>query len=864
MRRFSAWLLLLALLGTALLSLAPTAHAQAPAAEPLRTAGDRPVDIRHIRLDLRVDLPNQTVDGVARLQIQSLRPLASVALDAVGFEVKSVSLARDDKDGAPAHFSHDGHKLTIDLDPPWPPAQLGTLTIDYRIRKPKDGLYFFGPTPEEPDVPLTVWSQGEPISNRYWFPCLDQPNQRQTTELVVTVAPGFEVLSNGKLVERREDPADHTVTFHWLQDKPHVSYLVTLVVGKFDVVREEWQGTPVLYYVPQGRRADVARTFGRTREMIDYFSRRFGVRYPWEKYAQVVVEQFTGGGMENTSATTLVDSALHDDRSMLDSTPDGLIAHELAHQWWGDLLTCRDWAHLWLNEGFASYAEALWEEHSKGADDYAYEMYQKAGGAIGGGRSRPVVDHRYPEPGSMFDGRSYPKGAWLLHMLRRRLGDEAFWRCLQRYGTVHRLQSVETADFRKVLERGTGRDLERFFYDWAERPGSPVLEIKTEYLAETKQAKLVVKQTQAGEAFHFLLTVAFHCAPASQPVLLHADVTNKEHTFFVALPGRPTLVDIDPEQAVLAEIKEDKGRDLWLAQLREAPGVVSRIRAAKHLGQSHTPADDEALAGAFAAEKFWGVLVEMAGALGESGSDLCRDTLLGGLGHANPKVRRACAEHLGKFRRDVKVADALRKLLQKGDPGYTVEAAALASYAKLDQPDAPAVLLPWLAKPSHNEVLRSAALAGLGSGHDLSVLDTLLLWTKRGKPRQCRTAALDALARLANGTTPTEEQQRRIVTALSTCLEGEGPRLRGAAISALRELGRAATPALAALDALGLHDPNERVRDLARQARDQIRSSGQVPPEVGRLREQLDQLRREQETLKERLNRYEKRDGKGT
>jgi aminopeptidase N len=863
MRRLPARLLLLALLGSVLLALAPAAHTQAPTTEPLRTAGDRPIDIQHIRLDLRVDLPNQTVDGVAQLKVRSARPLASVALDAVDFEVKTVAVAHEG-DSKPAQFSHDGQKLTIDFDPPWATGEAGTLTITYRVRKPKDGLYFFGPTPEEPDVPLTVWSQGEPVGNRYWFLCLDQPNQRQTTELVVTVAPGFEVLSNGKLVERRENAADHTVTYHWLQDKPHVSYLVTLVVGKFDVVREEWNGTPVLYYVPQGRRGDVARTFGRTREMIDYFSHRFGVRYPWEKYAQVVVEQFTAGGMENTSATTLVDSALHDERSMLDSTPDGLIAHELAHQWWGDLLTCRDWAHLWLNEGFASYAEALWEEHSKGADDYAYEMYQKAGGAIGGGKSRPVVDHHYPDANSMFDNRSYPKGAWLLHMLRRRLGDEAFWKCLQRYGTVHRLQSVETSDFRKVLERGTGRDLERFFYDWAERPGSPVLEIKTEYLSESKQAKLVVKQTQAGEAFHFPLTVAFHCTPASQPILLREEVTGKEHTFFVALPGRPTLVDVDPDQAVLAEIKEDKGRGLWVAQLRDAPGVVSRIRAAKHLATSRTSADDEALAGALASEKFWGVLVELAGALEESGSDTCRDALLGGLGHANPKVRKACAQHLGKFRKDAKVAEALRKLLQKGDPGYTVEAAALGSYAKLAQSDTAAVLLPWLAKPSYNDVLRSAALAGLGNSHDLSVLDTLLLWTKRGKPRQCRISALDAVGRLANDTTPSEEQQRHIVRALSDCLENEGPRVRGAAANALREMGRTATPALAALDALAQHDANARVRELAQQARDHIRNTGQVPSEVSRLRDQLDQLRREQETLKERLNRYEKREGKGS
>jgi aminopeptidase N len=200
-------------------------------------------------------------------------------------------------------------------------------------------------------VPLTVWSQGEPITNRHWIPARSS-DEKQTSEMFVTVADGF-TSSQRRLVAKKPN-ADKSVTFHWKQEQPHVSYLITLVVGQFDIVEEKWKDLPVLYYVPKGRKEEIARTFGRTREMLDLFSRKFGIDYPWEKYAQVVVEQFTAGGMENTSATTLHDRVLHDERSMLDHSPDGLIAHELAHQWWGDLVTCRDWSHLWLNEGFAS------------------------------------------------------------------------------------------------------------------------------------------------------------------------------------------------------------------------------------------------------------------------------------------------------------------------------------------------------------------------------------------------------------------------------------------------------------------------------------------------------------------------------
>jgi aminopeptidase N len=848
-------------------------RAQTPAPEVLRTAGDRPIDIQHIRLDLKVDLPKKTIDARAELWVRSLRPVSGISLDAVDFEVQKVTLAGN-KDGEKSlPFSHDGKKLDIELNPPWAAGQTEVIRIAYRIRDPKAGLYFFGPTDVEPEVPLTVWSQGESITNRYWIPCLDQPNQRQTTELVVTVPEGFDVLSNGSLVNTTPNTADKTVTFHWKQDKPHASYLVTLVVGQFDIVKDEWDKVPVLYYVPKGHKEDIQRTFGRTPEMLKFFSERFGIHYPWDKYAQVVVEQFTAGGMENTSATTLTEYALHDQRSMLDGTPDGLISHELGHQWWGDLLTCRDWSHLWLNEGFASYCEALWAEHAEGADEYAYEMWHKSRGAIEGGKDRPVVDRRYPFPDAMFDSRAYPKGAFILHMLRHRLGEDVFWKAIQKYGMDHRLQSVETVDFRKTLEEVSGRDLERFFYDWTERAGSPALEVNTDYLPETKQARVTVKQTQAGEAFHFPLKIVFTYPdgtkgtsfnPGSKTQVFEPEITDKEHTFYVSLPDRPTLVEVDPEQAILAVIKENKSHELWLAQLTAAGSVTARIRAVQHFGQSKAPADREALAKALTTEKFHGVQQEIAAALGESGGDTCRDALLEGLRQENPKVRRACVEALGKFHKDEKVIAALKDLLQKGDATYGVEAAALAAYSRSQATDIVPTLLPWLAKPSHREVIRDAALSGLGNARDLSAMDTLITWTKKGKPRECRSAALRALDQLAKTANPSEEQRGKIVTAVAACLEGEGPRLRGTAIGVLRSLGRSAAPILVTLEDIQLHDPSDRMRELAKNAVDQIRKNEPVPVELTRLREEVEALRHAQELLKEKLEKYEKVERKGS
>jgi len=838
----------------------------------LRTAGPRPVDIRHIRLDLNVDLPHKQVDATAFLRFGTQRPTQAVALDAVGFEVKSVLLGSvngsdrnnpdQDKPRPPLEFRHDGKQLLIELPTEWPAGREGWLVIDYRIRDPKDGLFFFGPTASEPEVPLTVWSQGEAVTNRYWFPCLDHPDQRQTTELVVTVADGFEVLSNGRLAGKKTN-ADKTVTFHWKQEQAHVSYLVTLVVGKFDVERENWNGKEVLYYVPAGRRGDIDRTFRRTRDMMTFFSQRFGVEYPWAKYAQVMVEQFSAGGMENTTATTLTERALLTKRAAVDQDAEGLIAHELAHQWWGDLVTCRDWAHLWLNEGWASFCEVLWDEHAHGKDQAAINLLHKARGILGSGtaRERPIVDRRYPSTMSMFDARAYPKGAWVLHMLRAKLGDDLFWKGVKLYATEHRLKSVETADFRRAMERASGVNLERFFYDWTERPGWPVLDVKIEYLSNVRLTKITVKQTQAGEAFQFDLPVTYVAGGSTTKDAWHEEsfpVTEKEHTFYVRNGSAPHQVEIDQNQTILADWHIDQGRDFWANALKASPGAAYRARAAEHFGKSKDPQDRELLAECLKNEPYWGVATEIARALGESGGDASRDALASALKHREPKVRRACADAMSKFVGDEKATAALRDLLKRGDASESVEAAALHAYARIRATDAVAVLMPWLAKSSHNEALRVAALRGLGEAHDVSVLDTIIEWTKRGKPRDARIAALQALANVATTANPDDAQRKTIATAIGACLDGESPSVRRTAAEALRNLGRAASPSIDVLEMIARHDPNEFVAETARKAVEQIRANTPAPVEVSRLREELEKLKKANDDMRKRLDQFEK------
>ncbi|MFI5403297.1 MAG: M1 family aminopeptidase, partial [Planctomycetota bacterium] len=815
--------------------------AVAAAQEP-RFPADRPLDLVHLRLEARVDLQKKELAGKATLDFVALRPVRAIRLDAMGLSVKSTTLA-----SGPCEASYDGKSLEIVPAKPLALGEAAKVTVEYVCTDPEQGLYFRGPTPAEPAVPWQVWSQGETHENRYWIPMPDQPNERMTSELVVTAKEGLEVLSNGRL-ESRKANGDGTETWHYVQEQDHVPYLITLVVGDFEVIREEWRGKPVEFWVPPGRGADALRSFGKTRAMLQFFSEAFGP-YPWDKYAQVVVEQFTHGGMENTGATTLTERTLHDERAHLDYSSDWLVAHEMAHQWFGDLLTCTDWAHVWLNEGFASYAEALWAEHDLGRAEYEYELWDQRRHAIDGGRKLPIVHRTYSGEWEQFDDRAYPKGSWVVHMLRCRLGEQLFWDALRRYVAERAHTCVETADLRRSFENTTGRSLGRFFYDWTERPGHPVVWVGHGWDAEKGIAEIHVRQTQETEAFHFPLRVEFRCG--GKPFSIDCDVTTKEARFFAPLPARPEMIRVDPGFSVLMEITEDKGRELWVKQLESDPCIAGRILAAEALGRTRRDEDRIALGAWLQKEPFWGVQKEIAKQLGESGGERSRDALLAAIAIPNPKARRAIVEALGKFKDDALVLAALEKIAIGGDPSCYVESEAIKAYAAMRPKDGVLKLTPLLARDSHNNVIREAVLGGLGGLLDPAATDVLIEWTATGKPRDCRGAALDGLANLATACAWDGAQAAQVVAAVQRCLaRTENGRLKARAADTLRALGQQASPALGSLEALADHDPAENVRKQAREAIERIRSGAQPQVELSRLREEIQKVRDENKALK--------------
>ncbi len=824
---------------------------------PYRSGEDRPADILHIKLELDVNLKQKRVDGTATISFETLRPVERIWLHAKEMDISGVSLSPwESKKFTETEFEYDGKRLIIPFDDTWERDRQGKVRIDYGVEEPASGLHFFQPTASNPEVPYQVWSQGETESNRYWFPCFDKPTERQTTELIVTVNDKYQVVSNGTLISRTKHREKDTVTYHWEQERPHVSYLVTLVVGEFAVQKENWNGIPVSYYVPPEKKQRIEPSFGRTTEMLDFFSNRFGIDYPWSKYAQVVVEQFMAGGMENTSASTLHEYVLHTERALKGQSPDGLIAHELGHQWWGDLVTCKSWAHLWLNEGWATYSEVLWTKYKKGKAEAAYELWQKGKRARMGGKDHPVVYHRYDKPWDQFDARAYAKGGYILHMLRQRLGDTTFWTAARNYGIKFSYDTVETHDFRKVLEDTSGLSLKRFFHDWLYRPGHPVVSVTSEYRSGKNTMKLTVEQTQEKPPFSFPFHVAFRFED-HDPRVFDVQVSEKSQVFHIDVPARPKLIRVDPDQDVLAKWNETKAKDLWKRQLLSDPDPVLRIRAARHFGEKKTPRARALLAEAFKGESFRGTAVEIAKNLGSTGGKQARETLVNGLSHKKPDVRKTCAEQLASFFGHDDVKEALKAKIQKGDPSPFVVEAALEAYGELQADDAVQVLSPYLEKSSYRETIRRGALRGLGKSGKEDALDLLIKWAGPDRPARARDAAIRGLRDLFNHAELTDEQVASIRKTAESNLHGSRDRIKKRAIRTLRELGKQARPAIETLEAIAKHDTDRRTRTAAKRALEEIENGGSAKKQVKKLKEEIKKLKKEKKKLEQRLKKRE-------
>jgi len=567
---------------------ADLASAQTPAADPRIDASgrllatwpkDRLFDFIHMRLELTFpDMGKAFLEGVETLTLAPIgAPRTSVTLDCDGPVITQALL-----NGAHCTFIQDGKKLYVTFPTQLHKATAADLTLQYTLDFSKskgEGLTYSKASSNGPGLTYQspqVHAQGQAELNSRWFPCLDHPSEKLTTELIVNVEEGYEVVSNGRLKSKSEYLPGRA-RWHWTQDTPHTNYLVTLVIGRLarvDLTEADGSSPriPLPVFTPHGTEDNIRATFSETPEMVRFFEQRFGVPYPWAQYAQCCVRDFVAGGMENTGCTLLTHTVT---RKNTPGSNDDLISHELAHQWFGDLVTCDSWDHLWLNEGWATYSEALWAEHkgAKVSPEKARSEYRRTILGFAHGQRRrnhshapsapAIVSNRFTDPDKVFMKADdpYAKGAMILHMLRQRLGDEAFFKATTLFLQRFAYKSAETDDFRRVLEEVSGQSLERFFDQWCSRPGLPRLSVTQDWDESTSTLTVSMTQTQTIDALNPAYAI-------SVPVLVkvteqdrrwvYLDTESKTATTSIQLPSRPAQVSVDPNITILAAVTIDK------------------------------------------------------------------------------------------------------------------------------------------------------------------------------------------------------------------------------------------------------------------------------------------------------------------
>jgi aminopeptidase N len=643
-------------------------------------------------------------------------------------------------------------------------------------------------------------------------------------------------------------------------EKPLPAYLATLVAGEFVKLEDAWEGVPLRFLVSKEHEPKARLTFAPTKEMVAFFSEWTGVRYPWPRYDQVCVEDFIFGGMENTSQTTLTTRTLHDERAHQDFSSDPLTSHELAHQWFGDLVTCRDWCHGWLNEGFATYAESLWKEKKEGFAEYLYyslQVREEYLDEFDSRYSRPIVQRTYHAPVDIFDRHLYEKGGSVLHYLRYWIGEDDLRASVKHYLTKHRDAPVETVDFQRAIFEATGREMDRFFDEFVHGRGHARLKANFEWDEDRKLVKATLEQKQdpdeARAVFHLELDLAF--VVDGERSVHRIAMNERQQAWHFPLAKKPDLVSFDPSGWTLATLDTtDLPEGMHIFALEKDQDPIGRIRAARALGKKGSDKAITALRAAACAEGFWAVSAEAASALGSIRSEGARKALEDTLGRAtHPKVRRAIARALGEFVHDEAAASACLGILES-DKTWLVEAEAAKSLGRTRVARALPALEKVLEKrESWNDVIRTHAIDGLAATRDPRALPIVRQWSAPATDMGTRAACARALGALADS--GGEATRKEAIEALAILLRDRELRVRLAAISALETIGDAR--GLAHLDETSERDLDDRVRRLARESALRVREATDGGSRVARLREDLDTARDEARRFKDRLERLE-------
>ncbi|MFN8469914.1 MAG: M1 family metallopeptidase [Caldilineaceae bacterium] len=739
--------------------------AQAPAMfDPARFAPQYPPDLGleplHLDIELWLDLAERVAQGAVTTLVQANRQgVQELTLDAVGLAVAAV----EDGDGRALTWRADGEKLYVRWPQPFVKGQQARVRVSYSVTSPTSGLYFSRPTAEAPEAPWYAVTDHETERARHWLPCIDLPNVRTALDIRLRANSRFTILANGYHVADT-DHGDGTKTTHYRLEQRCPSYLICFAVGEFvrydDGEFDDGEKTiPVAYFCsPQHTPEDLQNSFGRTKQMLAWMTRKFAAPFPFPKYYQWAAPGVSGA-MENISLVSWTERMVIDAQLATEWTYllDAVNVHEMSHSYFGDAVVCRDFAHAWLKESWATYIEQVWREDEFSAEEGQYVYYDNARAYMieaDGRYKRAIVNRHFRSSWDMYDRHLYPGGACRLHMLRRELGEEVFWTAVQDYLKRFNGKVVETDDFRLVMEEHSGRTLGHFFDQWFYTPGYPQIKVTFRYDADKQQGVFEIEQTQVDAeagipAFSFQTSVGWVVDGETHVQPLRIDQARQ--VCVVPLNKMPEQVRFDPRCEVLHKLDFNPGDDLLRRQLTDAPDVLGRIHAADELAKTGRYANVDAIAAAYRQEPFWGVRCEMARLLGEANTEAALSAIVGLLDfEQDPMVLPDLLAAAGQYR-DPRIAAAVQARLQSGLGYVASEQAYFALGAQREQ--APLdMLLGAAGQPSFNGIVQGGALRGLAASRRPEVLDTLLAQAGSGATSlYVRPTAVAALAEFGRG-----------------------------------------------------------------------------------------------------------------
>jgi aminopeptidase N len=820
-------------------------------------APDRDAGIRHLALDITPDFQRRTISGEAVITFQPIaKPLEQLQLDAIDLDIQSVTSSTKIQ-----AYEVTADHLVITFAEAVAPGTEASVSIHYTAQ-PEKGLYFRTPEMGYDPGDEHLFTQGESIDERFWYPCYDSPNQKFTTEITCHVPTGMTALSNGRLVSEEKDGAGLTA-FHWSQEQPHANYLVSLVAGHFKKVEDKYKEIPLALYTPASEIGQAPNSFRDTRDIMEFYESEIGVPYPWAKYYQVIVQDFMEGGMENTSITTLTDRTLFTDATENIRSSQSLVAHEMAHQWFGDLVTCKDWSETWLNEGFATFYALLYDEHKNGEDSPLYGLYGKARSIFSVSNDvKSIVNRNFDNPDSMFNYLQYDKGSFVLRMLRSELGADLYRQCIRTYLERHRFGNVDTEDLARVVEELSGRSYDQFFDQWVYHAHYPELEASYSWDEKSKLAKISIRQNQKTDENVLLFNIPLEIAFKTKDGNVERTITvkDKSEDFYFALESAPTIVRLDPHLELLAKIDfRNRPISMLYAQLDDENDVVGRLQAIDELKDSKSHEAVEKLSHALNHDRFYGVRINAASALQTIHDDEALDALLKSTKQDDARVRNQVIAAIAGFY-NTRALDAERQSLAN-ERNPDIQAQSIRGLAKFPAADTRSVLIPLLQSQSYRNSILDAAITALSDQEDPANIAPLRDTLKARKSEMTTrgfSAGLGALAALAANCEKKEEARDFILSQVND----KNETIQLGAIRALGTLGDAgAIPVLQSFAGANRENVKQRAAtgalEAVRSARRRDENSAELRQTVLDLQGEVKKLRQDVESLQKKLTAKE-------